>query len=222
LINSDKTASPLFNRFFDAIFNLGDATIAPQNTGAIEPAKAAVLFEAMAYAASNNTAKSFLQFATENRFPNPQATQNEATTMAWRVFGIPHTTTPSGISGLTREGFRAVVLRDTLMDPVVQLRRLNFFLTQNYARLIDPETRSTFPNAPIPPSALPTAGDPEVQRAYQQREAIMSAEFLQYQKTLMAVQINTHNATMDGLTPGYAVPNGLGGYNYHYTGGMNW
>jgi len=39
----------------------------------------------------------------------------------------------------------------------------------------------------------------------------------------MAMQIQTfkHNMTMYAMTPGYRVPNGWGGCNYHYTGGLH-
>jgi hypothetical protein len=40
----------------------------------------------------------------------------------------------------------------------------------------------------------------------------------------MAMQMQTfkHDMTMSALTPGYREPNGWGGYDYHYTGGLNW
>ncbi|KAM5386907.1 hypothetical protein ACJZ2D_000200 [Fusarium nematophilum] len=222
LINPDKSPSPLFTRLIDAIFNFGDASIAPQQTGVLEPEKAAKLYEWMAYADSNNYAKSFLNFAVQNNFPSPQARQSEAMAIVWRVFELEYTTTSTGTPALTREGFRAAMLMDSLVDPVIQLKRFNFVLGNNHGTLIDPATGAPFPTSTIPADALPAAGDQETQRVQAQKMAAVSAEYLEYQKGMMAAQNFKHQMTMDGLTAGYWVPNPYGGYQFQYTGGMNW
>jgi hypothetical protein len=221
LITADKKASSIFNRLIDSIFYLADSLAAPQKTGYLEPAKAAVLYEALGYAKSNNIPNSLLQFATENRFPNPRATQNEAMEMNWRISGFPFVSTASG-PGLTREGFRATILMDTLIDPVTQLKRFNYFIGHNHTNLLDPETGLPFPLAVIPSESLPTVGDPVAQDLQRQKNAAFQAEFLQYQQILGRVQNQTHFSTMTAMTAGYYVPNTSGGYNYHHTGGMTW
>ncbi|KAH7129777.1 hypothetical protein B0J13DRAFT_644713 [Dactylonectria estremocensis] len=222
LINPDKTASRQFVLLIDAIFAFANKALEPRNTGILEPTKAASVFEAMNYADSNNIPKSFYRFAVQNNYPDPLKFQADAMAMNWRIFQIPHHTDNANTLGLTREGFRAIVLRDALLDPIVQWKRLNSFLAANHQRLINPETLSQFPLSTIPEGSMPDTGDPETIRVFREREAIMSAELLQYQQTLMNAQNWKHQATMDGLTPGYFTPNAWGGYQFHATGGMNW
>ncbi|KAH7161845.1 hypothetical protein EDB81DRAFT_925626 [Dactylonectria macrodidyma] len=222
LINPDKTASRQFVLLMDAIFNFADTALEPRNTGILEPTKAASLFEAMNYADSNNIPKGFYRFAVQNNYPDPLKFQADAMAIHWRIFQIPHHTDNAHTLGLTREGFRAIILRDALLDPIIQWKRLNTFLAANHQRLINPETLSQFPLSTIPEGSLPVAGDPDTIRVFREREAIMSAELLQYQQTLMSAQNWKHQVTMDGLTPGYFTPNAWGGYQFHATGGMNW
>jgi hypothetical protein len=54
-------------------------------------------------------------------------------------------TVEAGRPVLTREGFHTILLRDTILDPVVQCRRFNAFLATHGARVIDPETGRPFP-----------------------------------------------------------------------------
>ncbi|KAF7551750.1 hypothetical protein G7Z17_g4802 [Cylindrodendrum hubeiense] len=222
LINPDRTASRQFVLLLDAIFHLADTTLEPRNTGILEPPKAATLFEAMNYSDSNNIPKSFYQFAVQNHYPDPLKLQADAMAMNWRIFQIPYHTNNANVVGLTREGFRAIILRDALVDPVVQWKRLDTFLSTNHSRLVNPETRLPFPASTIPEGSLPTTGDPETMRICREREKQMSAEFLQYQQALMGAQNWKHQATMDGLTAGYFTPNAWGSYQFHATRGMNW
>ena len=91
----------------------------------------------------------------------------------------------------------------------------------------------------MPPGVAPT-GDMQVQMRYKERRERWVTEYKMrfgggggsgaanmdqgMMDIGMAMRMENwkHRMTMDAMTPGYRVTNGSGGYDYVYTGGLNW
>jgi len=202
LINADKSPSPLFVRLLDAIFNFGDRTFQPQHTSGLEPAKSALLYDAMGYPLPGNPAKAYLQHAIENRFPMPEASRNETLTIYYSVFSLSFSTPHGAMPVLSREGFRAAILTDSLVNPGSQLGRLNHILARHHAQILDPATNAPFPLSQIPRDAFPSIGDAETQQWQRSKNVELNSQLSGYMGDLMKMQRWLHDTTMAGMSSG--------------------
>ncbi|KAI9932587.1 hypothetical protein ASPWEDRAFT_33473 [Aspergillus wentii DTO 134E9] len=222
LVTTDKRPSPLFARLLDAIFNFADRNHWPQNTEGLEPSKYAFLHEEMGYPLQGNPSKLYLQLATENHFPTPEATRNEALTILYRTFGFRFSIGQGEIPVLSRQGFHSAMLLDTLVDPTGQLSRFNHILSRRHAGILDPETNMPFPLASIPRASFPMGADQQKLLDQRNANSRFNAEFREYMAQLQGMQQQVHFATMNAMTPGYWIYGPYGRYEYHSTGGLNW
>jgi hypothetical protein len=101
------------------------------------------------YPEDENKAHHIFFLAKKYYFPSAEGFVNRAMELFYRIFSIPYTT-QNGQPELTREGFHAVMLRDTRGDPDAQSRRFNTFLDVHGERVLDPATGLPFPTMIIP------------------------------------------------------------------------
>jgi hypothetical protein len=242
LVNPDKiTPTPVFARLLDAIFDLAQS--ADTNTASrdlLTPARLAAVYDELGYPPEDNLPLLLFRDA-QNSGDNTRV--GEGIQMAWRVFGLEYTTV-GNVPGLTREGFKDLMVRDAIIFPPGQARAYNSLLVKHRESLS--VRGGVFPAGEIGmgcfmPAGVPATGDEETQRVFKERQGVWGREYrLRFPRTQQASMVSRqmetaggwglamqlenfkHDMTMDALTPGYAVPNGWGGYSYHYTGGLNW
>ncbi|KAF9124664.1 hypothetical protein BG015_005048, partial [Linnemannia schmuckeri] len=106
---------PLFTRLLNGIFNYFIST-APAHPIGFDPIKFAAAFTALKYSDNNNQVRRLFIFATQNQFPSPEQFVYDVLPMFYRAFEIPYAI-HNGLPVLTREGFHALFLMDTLGDP---------------------------------------------------------------------------------------------------------
>ncbi|KAM6524463.1 hypothetical protein FALCPG4_010075 [Fusarium falciforme] len=246
LILPDKTTpSPLFARLLDAIFTLALAADTSNAADILTPTRLAAVYDELGYFQEDNLPFLLLRHAQQLGESNPHARVNEGMQMAWRVFELEYTTTTTTtgatVPGLTRQGFRAMMVRDGLIYPPGQAKAHSALLARHRSRLST--QGAAFPAVPIgteslTPPSVPATGDAETQTVYKERQAAWVNEYRSrfggqgmggMEMGLgmrggwpMEMETFRHNMTMEAMTPGYRVPNGMGGYNYHYTGGLSW
>ncbi|KAK4116049.1 hypothetical protein N656DRAFT_774240 [Canariomyces notabilis] len=155
---------------------------------------------------------------------------NEGIQMAWRIFGLEYTTTTQNTPGLTRKGFRDLMVRNAIMYPPGQARAYDMLLAKHRARLV--ALGAMLPAGEIAmecfmPAGIPATGDGETQRVYREQQANWVWEYkarftIAHMGCLaggarepaggwgLAMQLENfkHNMTMDALGPGYREPNG--------------
>ncbi|KAK5992596.1 hypothetical protein PT974_06010 [Cladobotryum mycophilum] len=255
LILPDKvTPSPLFARLIDAIFTLALGADTSNNADILTPTRLAAVYDELGYPQQDNLPFLLHRQAQNLGGGDPHKTVNEGMEMAWRLFELEYTTiiNTSGLTvpGLTREGFRAMMVRDGLIYPPGQASAHSALLARHRGTLLTTQG-AAFPAVPIGaeslmPPGVPATGDAETQRVYKERQAAWTKEYASRfggqgmgtemgmgmgmapdmngggWQMAMQMQNFKHNMTMDAMTPGYRVPNGMGGYTYHYTGGLNW
>jgi hypothetical protein len=232
------TPSPLFALLLDDIFTLALAADTSNAVDILTPTRLAAVYDELGYPQQDNLPFLLLRHAEQSGESNPHARVNEGMQMAWRVFeleyGTATTTTGAVVPGLTRRGFQAMMVRDGLMDPHRQAKGLSALIARHRGGMS--AQRGQLPEVPIGAESLtppgnPTTGDAETQRVYRERQTAwveayksrFGAQGVQMDMEMARMmQTFKHNMTMDAMTPGYRVPNGMGGYTYHYTGGLDW
>ncbi|KAH7375172.1 hypothetical protein B0T11DRAFT_345065 [Plectosphaerella cucumerina] len=247
LIQPDKTTpSPLFSQLLDALFDLSLAADTRITADVLTPTCLAAIYEELGYPEADNLPLLLLRRAQQAGDARPHDRVNAGMRLAWRLFNLEHTDASSapGVPGLTRAGFRALMVRDALICPPGQAAAHSALLARRSAELSS--RGAVFPPRPIGagsfmPPGVPISGDARTQSMYREQQAQWVAEYTkmygvpgpeQVQQQMadsaegwaMArqMQMFKHNMTMDALTPGYRIPDGSGGYTYHYTGGLNW
>ncbi|KAK3363142.1 hypothetical protein B0T25DRAFT_526424 [Lasiosphaeria hispida] len=249
LILSDKvTPSPLFVHLLDAIFNLALAADTSNTADVLTPTRLTAVYEELGYLQEDDLPFLLLRHAHQSgESSDPHARVNDGMRMAWRIFELEHitvTTARGAAPGLTRQGFRTMMVRDGLIYPPGQANAYSNFLDRHQDRLS--AQGLVLPPVGIGaesfmPPGVPLAGDADTQRLFKQRQGAWVAEYKtrfggqDYQGAGMAavmepggwalaMQLQTfkHDTTMQALAPGYSASNGRGGYDYHHTGGLNW
>ncbi|KAH6687742.1 hypothetical protein F5X68DRAFT_231291 [Plectosphaerella plurivora] len=250
LILPDKiTPSPLFARLLDALYDLALAADTRITTDILTPTCLAAIYEELGYPEADNLPLLLLRRGQQAGDAQPHDRVNAGMRMAWRIFNLEHTTVttaPGSIPGLTRAGFRALMVRDALICPPGQATAHSALLARRVAELSSRSGGVPFPPCPITadsfmPPGVPMSGDAGTQTRYREQQAQWVAEYTQtygvpgpaqMQQQMndsaegwaMARQMQAfkHNMTMDAMSAGYRVPNGSGGYTYYSTGGLNW
>src|SRR5438552_3117402 len=138
----------------------------------------------MRWATRAKAAKNYLHFATENRFPMPEAARNEILTIYYTTFPLPFMTPQGAMPVLNRQGFHAAILTDSLVDPGGQLNRLNNVLSRHHARILDPQTNMPFPLTQIPREAFPASGDAQTQLMQRNQNVEFNSRLNAYQGDL--------------------------------------
>ncbi|KAK0730898.1 hypothetical protein B0H67DRAFT_563234 [Lasiosphaeris hirsuta] len=250
LILSDKTTpSTLFVYLLDAIFNLALPSDTSNTADVLTPTRLTAVYEELGYLQEDNLPFLLFRHAHQSGESNdPHARVNEGMRMAWRIFELEHTTVATArgaVPGLTRQGFRTMMVRDGLIYPPGQANAYSNFLDRHRGKLLAQGVAippAEMDAESLMPPGVPLAGDVDTQRLYKQRQGAWVAEYRScfggqdyHQEAGMAagvepggwalaMQLQTfkHNMTMDALTQGYSAPNGRGSYDYHYTGGLSW
>jgi hypothetical protein len=247
LINPDQAPTPLFAALLDANFTLSLSADSSSNTQAdiLTPTRLAAIYDELGYPQADNLPYLLFRHGQTCGDGNPHLRVNEGMQMAWRLFQLDFvlanadngTPTP----GLTRRGFRELMVRDGLIYPIGQAKAWSAFVEKHREKLggmLEP-LGMAIPAGEIPtesfmPRGVPATGDTEVQRVYRERRGRWVAEYRarfggQEMMGLnngdgsswgMAFQMENfrHQMTMDALTPGYRLPNG----NVVWTGGLSW
>ncbi|KAL8365326.1 hypothetical protein RB595_004231 [Gaeumannomyces hyphopodioides] len=244
LILPDKTTpSAHFVRLLDAIFALALHADNSCTADILTPTRLAAVYDELGYAHDDNLPFLLFRHAQQCGDGSPHARVNAGMEMAWRIFGLEYTAaTITTAPGLTRQGFRTMMVRDGLIYPVGQAKAHSALLAR-YRDRLSAQGVAAFPAGPLEteslmPPGVPATGDAETQNVYKERQAVWAREYrcrfgggqgelgvgMGAADVATAMQMATfrHNMTMDAMTPGYRVPDGRGGYNYHYTGGLNW
>jgi hypothetical protein len=157
----------------------------------------------LAYPNHQNPPLSYLALAQSNNLPSPSSFVNETLRLYYNIYSIPFTTSgPEAMPILTLSGFQALILTDTLMDPDVQFKRLNYILSNNHDRIIDPETGRPFPSNQIPRTALPVG--PDWDRIARQKDLSVrfNEELSGYMRELCRMGNWKHDVTMAGMSDG--------------------
>lgn len=222
LINQDRTASALYLRLLDGIFNFADRSCQPQNSQGLEPAKSAALYDELGYPVQGNPSKSYLQLATQNGFPMPEAARNEMLTLYYDAFSFQYTG-QGAMPVLTRQGFHAAMVMDTLVDPAGHLNRLNHILSRHHANILDPTTNMPFPLNQIPRDAFPVSSDGQTIQNQRSRNVQFNAQFSLYLQNMQQMQQMKHFNTMAAMPNTYMVTRPGNGYGPGYvSGGWSW
>ena len=251
LILPSKAPTSLFSALLDAIFTLSLPADTSNRLELLTPTRVAAVYDELGYPMSDNLPFLLHRQAQASGDGNPKPHVNEAMKMAWRIFGLEYTeaSAPDGtlVPGLTRKGFKDMMVRDALIYPIGQAAAWNGMIAKHRGALtamgIMLPSTAMGPEAFMPQGVGPT-GDAEAQARYKERRDRWTAEYkTQFGSVCqpagfavgpggnmggmdvgMAMQMQNwkHRMTMDAMTPGYRVDNGYGGYNYVYTGGLNW
>lgn len=195
ILTPSNQPSPLFTRLLDAIFSC--FLDGPHQNG-LDPIRYASAFTALMYTDNENKPRYFFIFATQNHFPSPEGFVYDVMPIYYRCFNIRYTI-ENGLPVLTREGFHAVMLRDTLGDPDTQCRRLNAFLATHGARVLDPATGRPFPTLVIPRSAFPLSSDPGTWQSAKQMNEAFNKELSVYLKDMRTMAQQLHGVTMNAI-----------------------
>ena len=173
LVRPDKaTPSPLFARLLDEIFTLALAADTSNTADILTPTRLAAVYDELGYLQEDNLPFLLLRHAEQSGESNPHARVNEGMQMAWRVFELEYrtttTTTGAVVPGLTRQGFRAMMVRDALIYPPGQAKAHSALLARHRSRIS--AHRAAFPEVPIgteslTPPGVPTTGDADIQMA---------------------------------------------------------
>jgi hypothetical protein len=160
ILTPSNQPSPLFRRLIDAIFTY---FLSNSTSKGLSPAQYEHAFATLMYPEDENKAHYIFSLADEYYFPSAEGFVNKAMGLFYQSFRIPNTT-QNGRPVLTREGFHAVMLRDTLVDPDAQSLRFNTFLGIHGERVLESATGLPFPTLVIPRSAFPPHSDEVVRQ----------------------------------------------------------
>lgn len=208
LLNQDKTASPTYQRLLQAIFNYANQSCHPMNTNGLEPAKLAWVHDQLGTKLEDNTARASLQIAARIAHPSPESFRNQLLTMYYSSYGLAYVMPYNdGTPVLTREGFIAHMVSDTLINPTLQRERLNRILSNHHTALIDPATNLPFPRhaISIPRNSLSWMPDMTELRQVASRKAAFEAQFFPYlqqcSQSHQNVQSQGYHCTLPNGTP---------------------
>jgi hypothetical protein len=180
LINADKTPTPLFARMLDAIFDL--ARSADTNTTSQElltPTRVATVYKELGYSPQDNLPALLFQAAQNS---GDKTRVNEGMKMAWQIFELEYTTTTGNVPGLTKQGFRDMMVRDALIYPPGQAMAYNALLGKHKVQITRYAKGEMFPAGDIAtecfmPTGVPESGDVETQRVYRERQGVWGREY---------------------------------------------
>ncbi|GAB1312331.1 hypothetical protein MFIFM68171_02541 [Madurella fahalii] len=242
LINPNQTPTPLFAALLDAIFTLSLPSDSSNTVDMLTPTRLAAVYDELGYPQADNLPFLLFRHAQSCGNVNPHLRANEGMQMAWRLFQLDFVTANNGTPGLTRRGFRELMVRDGLIYPIGQAKAWSTVVEKHRGKLggMMPMGMAV-PTGEIPaeafmPTGVPATGDAEVQRVYKERQGRWIGEYnARFGGQGMGVEMDggfcggnweiakqmqdfKHQMTMDAMTPGYRLPNG----NVVWTGGLNW
>jgi hypothetical protein len=164
----------------DAIFDL--ARSADTNTTSQElltPTRVATVYKELGYSPQDNLPVLLFQ-AAQNSGDNTRV--NEGMKMAWQIFELEYTTTTGNVPGLTKQGFRDMMVRDALIYPPGQAMAYNALLGKHRGQITRYAKGEMFPAGDIAtecfmPTGVPESGDVETQRVYRERQGVWGREY---------------------------------------------
>ena len=186
LILPNKTPSPFFTALLDAIFTLALPVDNSTTADLLTPTHLAAVYDELGYQQSDNLPYLLHCHAQRCCDADPRSRVNEGMQMAWRIFeleyGMGTTTAGVAVPGLTRRGFRDMMVRDGLIYPLGQAKAWFGMIEKHRGRLVS--MGLTIPVGVIGPEAfmqggIGVSGDGETKREYRERQQRWVEEYNQ-------------------------------------------